>query len=213
MEKKVGICTNPLDKEHFGEEQEVELGKPFVCEFCGRPLTPASASGKKGTGKKKLLIGAVIVLVLVAGGVAFSLSGGPSQPAQPASDSQSEVTQEVAPAPAETPTEAEPEAVAEPEAAAQVEPEAPVEVTPAAADPAFTGRGTVKLPYGTYTGDLKEGKPHGYGTITYTKSQKIVPSQKFVAQPGDTFEGDFRNGKISGLGYWTHQGNKTVVKP
>ena len=75
------------------------------------------------------------------------------------------------------------------------------------------GRGTVDLGYGTYTGDLKNGKPHGYGTITYKKEQKIVPSKDFVAQPGDTFEGEFRDGRISGLGYWNHNGNKTAVKP
>ena len=77
----------------------------------------------------------------------------------------------------------------------------------------LNGRGTVNLGYGKYTGDLKNGKPHGWGTITYTKSTKIVNSKDFVANPGDTFEGEFRDGKISGQGYWKHDGNQTVVKP
>lgn len=76
-----------------------------------------------------------------------------------------------------------------------------------------SGRGTVNLSYGTYTGELKNGKPHGYGTITYNTSCKIVSSKDFVANPGDTFEGEFRDGKISGLGYWKHGGNTTAVKP
>ena len=75
------------------------------------------------------------------------------------------------------------------------------------------GRGTVDLGYGTYTGDLKNGKPHGYGVITYKTSHKIVSSKDFVANPGDTFEGEFRDGRISGLGYWKHDGNETAVKP
>ena len=76
-----------------------------------------------------------------------------------------------------------------------------------------SGKGTIDLGYGSYTGELKNGKPHGYGTITYKTSTKIVPSKDFIANPGDTFEGDFRDGKISGLGYWTHDGNQTAVKP
>ena len=76
-----------------------------------------------------------------------------------------------------------------------------------------SGRGTVNLSYGTYTGELKNGKPHGYGTITYNTNWKIVSSKDFIANPGDTFEGEFRDGKISGLGYWKHDGNTTAVKP
>lgn len=78
---------------------------------------------------------------------------------------------------------------------------------------AKNGHGTVNLGYGTYTGDLKNGKPHGHGVITYTKQHKIVSSKDFVANPGDTFEGDFREGRISSIGYWTHDGNQTAVKP
>ena len=106
-----------------------------------------------------------------------------------------------------------------PKDTATVAPEEPKVATPEPkrVDPKPTtpqnGRGTVDLGYGTYTGDLKNGKPHGYGTITYKKEQKIVPSKDFVAQPGDTFEGEFRDGRISGLGYWNHNGNKTAVKP
>lgn len=73
--------------------------------------------------------------------------------------------------------------------------------------------GQVNLGYGSYTGGLKDGKPHGHGVITYTRSHKIVDSQDFVAQPGDKFEGDFRNGRIANIGYWMHNGNQTAVKP
>lgn len=77
-----------------------------------------------------------------------------------------------------------------------------------------SGYGTIYLDYGKYTGDLKNGKPHGHGTITFSKSHKIVSSKDFVANPGDTFEGDFREGKVSGnAGYWKHGGEITLVKP
>lgn len=79
--------------------------------------------------------------------------------------------------------------------------------------PPRDGHGKVDLGYGIYVGDLKNGKPHGHGTITYKTARKIVDSKDFVAQPGDEFEGDFRNGRISSLGYWKHNGNQTAVKP
>lgn len=73
--------------------------------------------------------------------------------------------------------------------------------------------GTVNLGYGTYTGDLKNGKPHGHGTITYKKSRRIVSWSDEMASPGDKFEGDFRDGVINGLGYLkTRDGNVIAIQ-
>ena len=63
-------------------------------------------------------------------------------------------------------------------------------------------------PYGTYTGDVKNGKPHGHGTITYKRTCKVVSWKDIEAQPGDKYEGDFRDGAINGGGYLkTRDGN------
>lgn len=68
------------------------------------------------------------------------------------------------------------------------------------------------LGYGTYTGDIKNGKPHGHGTIVYKTSHTITGS--YIADPGDKYEGDFRDGRVSGgLGYWTHEGNMKTINP
>lgn len=76
------------------------------------------------------------------------------------------------------------------------------------------GYGTVKLSYGTYTGDLKNGLPHGHGTVKFTTTRRIVGSQDYIAHPGDRYEGEFRNGVISGgLGYWYHNGDITGIRP
>ena len=76
------------------------------------------------------------------------------------------------------------------------------------------GVGRVSLGYGSYYGELKNGVPHGHGTITYSKYTRIVNSKDFYAQRGDKFEGEFRNGKISGgIGYWHHDGDITTVRP
>lgn len=74
--------------------------------------------------------------------------------------------------------------------------------------------GTINLGYGRYKGDIKNGQPHGHGTITYTRSHQIVSSKDFIANPGDKFEGEFRDGRISGgIGYWYHNGDITAIKP
>ena len=92
-----------------------------------------------------------------------------------------------------------------------VEKPKPVKVDP---PKPITGRGTVDLGYGIYTGELKNGVPHGHGVIKYTQKHKIVSSKDFVANPGDEFEADFRDGRVSGnIGYWSHDGNKTAIKP
>lgn len=201
MAKKVGICKN-IDCENYNKEVEVASGAEFECPVCHQPLKEKGGKSAKGGGKgtssplPKILAG-VAVLALAGGGAYWGLSGS-DKPAEPA-------PVEVAAAPDTAKVDS---AAVKPEVA-----EAPAEpVKKEAPAKVMNGRGTINLPYGSYTGDLKNGKPHGYGKITYTVSQKIVPSKDFVASPGDTFEGEFRDGKISGLGYWEHDGNKTAIK-
>jgi hypothetical protein len=69
------------------------------------------------------------------------------------------------------------------------------------------------LDYGTYTGDLRNGKPNGHGVMKYKKQYTIIPSKNIIAQPGDSFEGEFRDGRVSGPGYLKHNGTEQFVKP
>lgn len=78
--------------------------------------------------------------------------------------------------------------------------------------PVYT-KGTVDLGYGVYKGDLKNGKPHGHGILTYREEHKIVPSKEYIAEPGDSYEGEFRDGKIAGgIGYWRHKGETRMIQ-
>lgn len=205
---RYGICLNDKDcsKCKAKEVQQITARKEFVCEECGKPLRecppPRSFWDKYG----KLIIAAAIVVIAVI--VAVCVMFIPSGNTEPESlgedtikvDSTKVDTVKVEPVVQEPTTEPEPEK----------DPEPIVEPKPVT-NPTY---GTVNLGYGTYTGDLKNGKPHGHGIITYTKSTKIVNSKDFIANPGDTFEGDFRDGRISGgIGYWSHDGNQTAVKP
>lgn len=59
--------------------------------------------------------------------------------------------------------------------------------------------GPLNLPYGTYTGKIKNGKPHGEGRLVYTK-EHIINShdiKKRTAKPGESVQGQFVNGEIT----------------
>lgn len=201
MAKKVGTCVN-IDCDNYKQDVEVEPGGEFECPICHQPLRE-KATGPAPDPDPRMRILLIVAAVLVLGGGGYGLYSYLNGDKEPET-----VVEQPKPVAPETPEDTATVAPEEPKVAT---PE-PKRVDPKPTTPQ-TGRGTVDLGYGTYTGDLKNGKPHGYGTITYKKEQKIVPSKDFVAQPGDTFEGEFRDGRISGLGYWNHNGNKTAVKP
>lgn len=197
---RYGMCLNDAcSKAKAKEVQQIAARKEFVCEECGKPLRECPPP-RKGNGKRNILI-AVIVIALCGIGYGVYVSLGSDENARPMAE------QPVAP-------EVSEDSVMVPPTVDETS-EAPVPETEgeSATPKVMNGRGTVDLGYGTYTGDLKNGKPHGYGIITYKTSHKIVSSKDYVAQPGDTFEGEFREGRISGLGYWKHDGNETAVKP
>lgn len=223
MATKRGICRNE-ECEMCGQVQEAEKSN-FVCKECGRELMPFDGGGENKSKKwwnehkRQVLLGAG-ALVVVGGGIwgGMSLMSGPeAKPVKP--------LEAPAPKPAPVPVDtvsivdtAEVVTAEKPEVEEQKPEAAPEQsVKPVSrhqsAPQVQNGRGRVNLGYGIYEGDLKNGKPHGYGTITYTRQHQIVSSKDFVANPGDRFEGDFRDGRISGIGYWYHGGEQTAIKP
>jgi len=219
---KYGICLNdecPLCKEK--KVQQVPMRKELVCQNpeCGKPLRECPPPPTGPDWKK---IGAIIagVAVLGCGGYALSQMGGESE--EPQTPPQEQVDS-VKPGIDSTKVETSAEPQKEKTQAGEVkkDPKAGVvKKDPKAGvvkkDPEPKTKptyGTVNLGYGTYTGDLKDGHPHGHGTITYKSSRKVVSWNDAVAQPGDKFEGDFRNGAIDGLGYLkTRDGNVVAIQ-
>lgn len=57
----------------------------------------------------------------------------------------------------------------------------------------------VELDYGKYTGESKNGRPHGQGRLVYTKEHIINKHdvKKRKAQPGEYIQGQFVNGEIT----------------
>lgn len=213
---RYGMCLNDTcPKCQAKEIQEISARKEFVCAECGKQLRecPPPRSWWDKNGKKTIAAAAVVV---IAGGViaGLSLSGGDKAPVQP----EKVVTADTVvskPVPADTAGMAS-DTVPVMEKEAQKEPQEKKEKTadkPVKPKAVRNGYGTISLGYGRYTGELKNGKPHGHGTITYTSSHQIVSSKDFIATPGDRFEGEFRDGRISSMGIWYHDGNQTAVKP
>lgn len=220
MAKKKGICRNEecemCDPSLIQEADEFN----FVCEKCGQELFPVGdgTTGPGGDGWKKWAIIGAAVVVLGGGGAFFALSGGDEAPKKEAKATmpkppvqKPDTVKPVKPETTAPAQEGGKEASSQETKPATSQPTTPTSIAP---KPVKNGSGSVNLGYGKYVGDLKDGKPHGHGTITYTKSHQIVSSKDFVANPGDKFEGEFRDGRISGgIGYWYHDGDITAIKP
>lgn len=233
-----GICLNDAcQKSKNKERQEITGRKDFVCSECGRPLKecppPPPAKWPKFV--------AIGVAVLAIGGGAYwglSSSGDEKQPETKATTAQVAQTQQTQAGDVDDMPEgpldntdlsqsAQPD-MNGPKSAVEKKDDKRIDKTPgqttSGKGTSVTGGstktnnptyGTVKLSYGSYTGDLRNGKPHGHGKVRFTTSYRLVSSQNHMASPGDTYEGEFRDGRISGgMGYWTHDGGEqTLIKP
>lgn len=70
----------------------------------------------------------------------------------------------------------------------------------------------LNLGYATYQGDMKNGKPHGNGTLVF-KSRHLIPGTKdSYAESGEQVIGAFREGEINMGTLYQKNGNRVVVK-
>lgn len=70
----------------------------------------------------------------------------------------------------------------------------------------------IDLNYAIYEGDIKNGKPHGNGTMSF-KSRHLVPGTKNnYAEAGEQVIGAFRDGEINMGTLYQKNGNRVVVK-
>lgn len=166
---KYGICLNDeCPKCKAKEVQQISLRKEFVCAECGSELRECPPPKKKNF---KPLIILLVLLVLVGAIVAVVLL-------MPKKEK----------APKQEPTKVE---VVENPAV-----EEPAAEEPVVEEPVAKSAGNVD--YGQWTGEFKNGKPNGMGTMKYTKEHLIDsrdPKAR-VAQKGDYIVGEFDNGKL-----------------
>lgn len=73
----------------------------------------------------------------------------------------------------------------------------------------FASSGTLRLSYGTYTGQIKNGYPNGQGRLVYNRSRQInkYDSKNRMANPGDVVQGTFVNGFITIGKHYDASGN------
>ena len=197
--KKKGKCTNFSAEGHKGcpkadadEIIEVDITDDFVCPHCHSELMEIHE--KPGVPKWIWAVVAAAV-VLVGGGGALWICGVFDKEPEPI----------VIPVqPTEPESEVEPEAAPVDEQEPEVKAEAPAEPV----KPAYP---TV----GTFSGSLKNGFPHGTGTLTFKQSRLIDAHDEKgrTAAPGDYIIGEWDNGHLI-QGRWYDASNtlkETIV--
>lgn len=205
---KYGICLNedcPMCKSK--EIQKISLRKEFVCSNpdCGQELRECPPP-KKMNIKPFIFLGGVIVIVAV---IVVAIILGRKASAQKAEAARMAAIEQ---ARLDSIAQAEADSVAairlqeeQANAAAEQARLAEVEAN-AAKKTASSTSGNVD--YGKWSGAWKAGKPHGTGTMKYTK-QHLIDSrdpQKRTASPGDYIIGEFANGKLV-QGVWYDSSN------
>ena len=79
-------------------------------------------------------------------------------------------------------------------------------------DPPTPPATSKNLGYGKYEGAMKNGQPHGTGTIYYTTRHQVVPSKDIYAESGDYVTGSFRDGKLMSGQLHHKDGNQEFVQ-
>lgn len=214
MAKIKGVCHNYEGCDMASEKvvQEVEKSN-FVCQECGKPLYAVKQQTQPWWKKhqRELTLGAGVLIIGggITGGI-LAFSGDKEKPAK------------------------EPEKVQPVQVDSTKEDSTKVDTTKkdsvgtkTQAGESNTGTSGVKQPvvdpptppatsknlgYGKYEGAMKNGQPHGTGTIYYTTRHQVVPSKDIYAESGDYVTGSFRDGKLMSGQLHRKDGNQEFVQ-
>lgn len=214
MAKIKGVCHNYEGCDMASEKvvQEVEKSN-FVCQECGKPLYPVKQPPQPWWKKhqRELTLGAGVLIIGggITGGI-LAFSGDKEEPAKEPEKVQTEqvdstkVDSVVAQPQAEEPKAEKPKAE-EPKV------DVPKAKQPAGGNSAASST-SKNLGYGKYEGAMKNGQPHGTGTIYYTTRHQVVPSKDIYAESGDYVTGSFRDGMLMSGQLHRKDGNQEFVQ-
>ena len=211
MAKIKGVCHNYEGCDMASEKvvQEVEKSN-FVCQECGKPLYAVKQQTQPWWKKhqRELTLGAGVLIIGggITGGI-LAFSGDKEEPAKEPKTVQVDSTKEDSTKVDSTKVDSV--------------------VTKTQAGESNTGTSGVKQPvvdpptppatsknlgYGKYEGAMKNGQPHGTGTIYYTTRHQVVPSKDIYAESGDYVTGSFRDGKLMSGQLHHKDGNQEFVQ-
>ena len=213
MERK-GICKNVGACKLANKVQTItDDDADFVCQNpdCGEPLQKyEEPEPERKKNKLPLIIGGGVVAAAIIGGGIFAFSGGSNEPSESVVIDSLEtdtVQTQAMPVPADTvvvrDTLVERDTVVVRDTVVQKVAVSEKKSTKTTATPSSTS-GTVRLGYGSYTGAMKSGKPHGQGRLTYSTSHQISrkDAKQRVAEAGDYIIGEFYDGElVQGIWY------------
>lgn len=203
MERK-GICKNVgacalANKVQIITDDDAE----FICRECGEELQKyKEEEPAKKKSKTPLIIGIAVVLLAVVAVCLLLFTNRPAQPERPTVDEPA-IGGTINETPEQTATEtlvqsdttAVQETVAEPEQKAE---EKTADVETPKTQTTNPASGSLRLSYGTYAGEIKNGYPHGQGRLTYSTSRQINRNdvKGRTANAGDYVIGEFFNGFV-----------------
>lgn len=238
---RYGICLNDsCEKCKSKEVQQIPARKDLVCESCGKPLRECPPPKSFGQRYGKLIGICVAAAIIIAGALVFFLlpakNGGSEEPSVAADSiaadtiivSETSTTDTIiaeavndsliAKAYADSLKLAMADSIiqAQNAAAQNTQTEALPEAAPAqptATKATGATQSSHRLSYGTWSGNLKNGQPHGNGTMTYTTARAIDsrdPKGR-VAQPGEYIVGEWDNGHLVQGRWFKNDGSKEAV--
>lgn len=214
MAKIKGVCHNYEGCDMASEKvvQEVEKSN-FVCQECGKPLYPVKPQPQPWWKKhqRELTLGAGVLIIgggIIGGILAFS--GDKEEPAkEPAKVDTTQVDTTKVDSVVAQPQAEEPKA--EKPKAEEPKVDVPKAKQPAGGNSAASST-SKNLGYGKYEGAMKNGQPHGTGTIYYTTRHQVVPSKDIYAESGDYVTGSFRDGMLMSGQLHRKDGNQEFVQ-
>lgn len=199
--ERVGKCKNfgPCGLANSQRQQIVTDDEAeFVCAECGAELEKVelcgAASGGKNHPERVKIVIAIVAVLLISMGIIYWMnvrnSPGVAQEQKLAETDDSIQDND------EVYTEESGVAAGEGE---EGEEEETYAVALDSADvKTLNGVGSVALSFGVYKGEVREGRPHGVGTLYYRKDHRIskYDGQERRAEPGDYIVGEFSKGEL-----------------
>lgn len=220
MAKIKGVCHNYEGCDMASEKvvQEVEKSN-FVCQECGKPLYPVKQQPQPWWKKhqRELTLGAGVLII--GGGITGGILAFSGDKEEPAKETAKVDTTQVDTKKVDTVPQPNPGPIGDPKPTGTEhggggvnQPAGGDGVKQPAGGNSAASSTSKNLGYGKYEGAMKNGQPHGTGTIYYTTRHQVVPSKDIYAESGDYVTGSFRDGMLMSGQLHRKDGNQEFVQ-